>query len=200
MIQFFKNVFAGIIAGVISLLFLFVIKTNIFPAVLFGALGYIAFFFIFSSPVKKTRFDKDYPPDKVFSILNEWKKKISKIYSYTKYIDKASVNSDINRIKEIVDEFIEYINKNPKTVRKTIQFMNFYLDSTLKIVKHYTDLSDHLKGSSGLDDKLKKAEQIIEKTKIIFEKQLKNLLSDDITDLDNEMTIIEEMMKMEDFD
>jgi len=93
----------------------------------------------------------------------------------------------------IFDDFI----KDPKDVRAARKFIDYYLETTLKIVLLYTELSAKSVYSDQEKQVLEKAEQILKQIEDTFHKQLGKLQEDDYLDLATELDVLEMTMKSE---
>ena len=71
------------------------------------------------------------------------------------------------------------------------------MDSTLKIVDKYIDLSARGIKSADLVQSLAKVEELLDTIYHAFEKQLEILVKDDVMDLDTELKLLESTIKME---
>ena len=69
--------------------------------------------------------------------------------------------------------------KNPKDVRAARQFLNYYLDATIKIVARYADLARKEASLRGDPSSLKRAESMLDMIRSAFEKQHARLLEDE---------------------
>ncbi|MFW5808048.1 MAG: 5-bromo-4-chloroindolyl phosphate hydrolysis family protein [Spirochaetota bacterium] len=116
-------------------------------------------------------------------------------------IEKPEIRDRVDKIINVVNRIFDDLKHDPKDVRIARQFLNYYLDSTITIVQKYTDLSVHRGiNSTDLSDTLTKTEDLLDKIYYAFEAQLAKLLEDDALDLDTEVALLEQTLKMEGLD
>ncbi|HEO65488.1 MAG TPA: hypothetical protein ENI73_06400 [Spirochaetes bacterium] len=184
------QVIAGVLAGVIFIAFYFVFKLSIIIAIVVGGAAYVAGYFIFASS-QKSALEQDKEK------LDEGRKKLDEIAHYNKQIKKQSVNRKIKDICRLGDEIFLELERDPKNIRLSIDFLTYYLDTAVKLSKKYLDLSLHA-NTGDVNEVLEKVENAFDTVKEGFKKQINKLLQDDIFDLDSEIAILEETIKLED--
>lgn len=116
-------------------------------------------------------------------------------------VSKLEIKEQVDKIIDVVNRIFEDLKHDPKDVKIARQFLNYYLDSTIKILKKYTELSQHSGLSRGdVNATLEKTEHLLNKIYTAFEAQLAKLLEDDAMDLDTEVELLEQTLKMEGLD
>lgn len=128
--------------------------------------------------------------------VREGIEKLRNIRNLTLKITSNDVAKEIQDICKTGADIFEYIRKNPDDLKKARQFINYYLDTTEKIVNRYVELSAAKDKSSDVDASLKKVEETLASIDATYKKQLNNLLEDDILDLNTEIKVLETTMKM----
>jgi 5-bromo-4-chloroindolyl phosphate hydrolysis protein len=133
-------------------------------------------------------------PEKLNNIIRNGRKKLRKIKKLAMGIDDGSVRGKILDIHEVARKIFENFKKDPKDVKYARQFLNYYLDTVIKIIIQYTDL---LGKNISSDDKetLKRAEEMLTVIEETFTKQLGKLYEDDFLDLDSELKVLEKTIK-----
>lgn len=122
--------------------------------------------------------------------------KLRNIRNLTLKITSNDVAKQIQDICKTGAEIFEYIRKNPDDLKKARQFINYYLDTTEKIVNRYVQLSSAKEKSADVGTSLKKVEETLASINETYQKQLNNLLEDDVLDLNTEIKVLETTMKM----
>ncbi len=123
--------------------------------------------------------------------------KLRNIRSLTLKITSNDVAKQIQDICKTGSEIFAYIQKNPDDLKKAKQFINYYLDTTEKIVNRYVELSAAKEKSPEVESSLKKVEEMLVSIDETYKKQLHNLMEDDVLDLNTEIKVLETTMKME---
>jgi 5-bromo-4-chloroindolyl phosphate hydrolysis protein len=135
-------------------------------------------------------------PDVIEKTIKKGGKKLRAMRKYAETIDKQSVRKSIERIGETAEKIFQNFKHDPKDIKAARQFLNYYLDSTIKIIRQYAMLSQK-GGGSGNAETLKKAEEVLGTIEKAFEKQLATLYDDDFLDLDAEISVLDKSMKMD---
>jgi 5-bromo-4-chloroindolyl phosphate hydrolysis protein len=130
-------------------------------------------------------------------VLEEGGKKINEMRSYGMRIKDAEVKRKVYAISEVVQKIYENFKKDPKDIKAAKQFLSYYFDAVIKILKGYVEMSEQSSLSDDARAALKKTESMLDSIKSAFETQLEKLLRDDVLDLDTEIKVLANMIKME---
>lgn len=136
-------------------------------------------------------------PGKLKSIIKDGRKKVRKMRHYAKKIESEKVNKKIEDICCIVENIYKDFEHDPKDVKAARQFLNYYLDATLKIIMQYYNLSKQPSLTETEQKTFKKVEKTLNTIEKTFEQQLKKLYEDDFFDLDTEIEVLEKTMKLD---
>lgn len=178
-------------------IFMLVIK-NIPFAIGFGVAGYLAGLLIFAPRKKGLKVKLDGITQEDFDrILQDGYDKLDLMKSYTKRITDSKVKKKAAAICSIVEKILKDYEEDPIDLKTSKQFLSYYVDATLKILKKYIDISKHNLNSKEVKETLDKTELLLDKIHKAFEKQLAILLKNDILDLDVEMQVLEKTIDME---
>jgi 5-bromo-4-chloroindolyl phosphate hydrolysis protein len=129
--------------------------------------------------------------------LKTGSEKIREIDQLTARIQDASIKQKVQGIREVIVKIFENFKKDPEDIKLSKQFLSYYLDTTIKIIRKYIDLSEQKVISTDLTESLKKVDNLLVSIKEAFETHYSKLLSNDIMDLDVEITVMEKTMKAE---
>ncbi len=127
----------------------------------------------------------------------EGKKKVSKIRSGGNVIRKPEARTMILEICSLADEIFKNFEKDPADIKAAKKFLNYYLDATVNIVEKYKELSRQNLTSNESKEALDKSDAVLETIRNAFKKELEKLLTNDIMDLDAEISLLEQTFKME---
>jgi 5-bromo-4-chloroindolyl phosphate hydrolysis protein len=130
-------------------------------------------------------------------IITQCTDKVREIRAMTMRIKDNRVAEEVRGICKAAQDIIENFRKDPKDIKRARQFVNYYLDSTVKIVTRYVELSNKQVITPDTEKSLKKVEELMQSVKLSFEKQLEMLLEDDLMDLDTEVEVLKKTLKME---
>lgn len=145
-----------------------------------------------SKPADKGMKNQDH--DRIISGSIE---KLRQIRNSTIEIQNNEAADKIKNICKTGFEILEYLKKNPEDMKKGARFLNYYLETTEKIVNRYKELSMKKEKSPDIEKAAHEVESILDSIHETYKKQLNNLLEDDLLDLSVEIKVLEKTMKLE---
>ncbi len=117
--------------------------------------------------------------------------------SLVKQVPKSKVRNNLAEIAHLATSLVESSHKDPRDMANLHSFFNHYLPATVQIFTRYIELSHHSSPSPELQHALEKTEHSLETVESAFKKQLTNLLQNDILDLDVEVSVLEQSLRMD---
>jgi 5-bromo-4-chloroindolyl phosphate hydrolysis protein len=181
---------SGILGAVLFVIFLFIFDVGVIPSLVIGGVGFGAGFLIFMRKKPEILAAET-------NSLEEGTKKLAEIRRLEKQIQKATMVSKVKEIDISIGKILSKIQKDPSKLKQAHQFLNYYLDATLKILNKYVELSAQNLHDQTILDSLKKVEDMLQDIKDAFDKFLVKLLSDDVLNLDTELSLLGQTIKME---
>jgi 5-bromo-4-chloroindolyl phosphate hydrolysis protein len=130
-------------------------------------------------------------------LVREGMEKLRQISNTTRMIQSNEVAGRIRDICKVGVDIFDYIKKNPGRINKVKQFTNYYLDTTKKIIEQYVELSGRGDRTPEIGEALQKVEGMLDLIKQTFDRQMTNLLEDKLLDINTELTVLKNTMKME---
>jgi 5-bromo-4-chloroindolyl phosphate hydrolysis protein len=130
-------------------------------------------------------------------VVKEGMEKLRQISNYTRMIQSNDVAVKIREICKTGVEIFDDIKKNPNKINKIRQFTNYYLDATRKIIGQYVELSGKPNKTREVEQAIQKVEGMLDLIKQTFDRQLANLVEDNLLDINTELTVLKNTMKME---
>ena len=120
---------------------------------------------------------------------------LSEIRQVNEQIDDPDMSAKIDRIELITGKILDYQQNNAGRDAELRSFLNYYLPTTLKILRSYDRLEDQ--GIEGENIKAAKAriEGMMDKVVEGFERQLDNLFQSDAMDIASDVDVLEQMLK-----
>ena len=196
------GVLSGVIGGGLFLVFFFFIQMSLLPSLLLGLAGFGgAYLFIYAfRPKPRIEFNigEGITPQLLETTMKEGGEKIGVLIDCAKNINNPVVREKIGRITDVTKRIFTNFEKDPKDIKQAKQFLSYYLDTSIKIVKKYRDLSAQNVRSPEIAATLSKAELMLDSIEKAFEKQHARLLRDDAMDLDTEIETLEKTFNAED--
>jgi len=129
--------------------------------------------------------------------LQEGKAKLTEIEKFRKLVGDRTTIAKVDAICVIVEKILAEIKRDPGDIKEARQFLTYYLDATSNILKKYVQLSSQNVNDAGIRLSLERTESMLDTIRAAFEKQLTRLLSNDVMDLDTELSLLEKTIKME---
>lgn len=189
---------AGVVGGGVFLVLWLVFALPMIPSLVAGVAGYGAGLLVFRRSSKSLEVAiPGVSKEMISTALREGGEKITELKSLSPRISAGTIRSKFDGIVEAAENIIDDLKKNPKDIRAARQFLNYYLDATIKIVTHYADLSEKGLTTSDIQDSLRKVESMLDTIHAAFEKQHARLLQNDVLDLDAEMSLLKQTIQME---
>lgn len=169
------------------------LKIGLVWCIALGAVGYfITAGQLFSGKIKRERGGKK--PD---DTLEEGRMKLREMRSYTSKIRDYKVRKKANGVYKAARDIFENFKHDPRDIKRARQFLNYYFDSAITILKKYIELKDKKIDSPELEDTLSKVESTLDTVKTAFEKQLAKLQENDVMDLDIEIEVLKKTLQAE---
>jgi 5-bromo-4-chloroindolyl phosphate hydrolysis protein len=195
-----KRRLLAVLFGLLVALALYYFINDVFYAILAGIGGYILMR-VFVSRLNRKREVEETTHGLTKSViretLEEGKSTLKELRSYSYRVRNREVKEKIEGICVVVDKIFDDFKKNPKDIKRARQFLSYYLDATLKIIRKYVELSAREVISEEVKTSLQRVESMLDTIKNAFEVQYANLLKDDVLDLDTEIDLLKNMIKME---
>ncbi len=191
---------------------LFLIGTAIFAALMqFTVLGFLlssvagiggmmligSAFKIYDRATRKREEAKPAPDKAAADLVREGMEKLRQISNTTRMIQSNEVAAKIREFCKVGVDIFDYIKKNPKKINKIKQFANYYLDATKKIIEQYVELSGRPNRTPEIEQASQRVEGMLDLIKQTFDRQMANLLEDNLLDINTELTVLKNTMMME---
>ena len=132
-------------------------------------------------PTKKTY------AEELERILNE-------LYQLNVQIEDEGVSRRIDRIGTLTAGIFRVVIEKPEREQDVRKFMNYYLPTTLKLLRSYDLLEDQSFQSQNITESRKKIEDVLDMLIVAYEKQLDRLFRDDALDIATDIDVLETMM------
>lgn len=130
-------------------------------------------------------------------IINTMFDNIDEISTLSNKIKNNEIKNKVSDILNLSEKIISDIEKDPDKIKYSRQFLSYYLNTALKIIKQYIEISEKNIKDIEVEKVLAKTEKILEIIKNSFEKHLANLIKNDIMNLDVELSVLEKTLKSE---
>lgn len=110
-------------------------------------------------------------------------------------IPDEAMSAKIDRIEEITGKILNYQKSHPNKEGQLRTFLNYYLPTTLKILRAYAQLDAQGIEGENISAAKKRIEDMMDQVVSGFEKQLDKLFQDDAMDITSDVEVLENMLK-----
>ena len=110
-------------------------------------------------------------------------------------IPDAEMSAKIDRIEEITGKILKYQKEHPNKEGQLRSFLNYYLPTTLKILRAYAQLDAQGVEGENISAAKRRIEDMMDQVVYGFERQLDRLFQDDAMDIKSDVEVLENMLK-----
>jgi 5-bromo-4-chloroindolyl phosphate hydrolysis protein len=194
------TVLGGLLGAAAFLVFLMFLQAGLFLSLLAAAGGFAAGLLLANDP-RSLKISAGGPAAKnLDAALAAAEGKLEEFESLIGAIESESVRRKARQIAELERKILEDIEADPKDFGPARGFLSYYQDASVNILRKYQQILDRGASSSEVRAAVSRVDPILETIRSAFEKQLARLLENDVLDLDTEITVLEETLKMEGWD
>lgn len=115
-------------------------------------------------------------------------------------IKNPGMIKQIAHLEQLSKEIFDFIQKNPQKLRQIRQFTNYYLPTTVKLLKNYEEFSKQDTKVHNIAQSMAKIEGMMNNIVKVFKGVLNDLFEDKAMDTSVDLEVLENMMKQEGFD
>lgn len=105
------------------------------------------------------------------------------------------MSAKIDRIGEITGKILDYQRSHPGKSSQLRSFLNYYLPTTLKVLRAYAQLDAQGIEGENISAAKKRIEGMMDQVVDGFEKQLDKLFADDALDITSDVEVLENMLR-----
>ena len=126
--------------------------------------------------------------------MDELERILNELYQLNAQIEDEGVSARIDRIGTLTAGIFRAVIDNPEREQDVRKFMNYYLPTTLKLLKSYDMLEDQSYQGENILASRRKIESVLDTLIAAFEKQLDRLFQNDALDIATDIDVLETMM------
>lgn len=135
----------------------------------------------------------------VDKVIREGRDYLKQLRAANDAIPDESMSECIDRMERSSADIFAYISEHPEKAPQIRKFMNYYLPTTLKLLKSYQRLaSQNVKGEN-VTSTMFNISGMMHTVAAAFEKQLDSLFDDEAMDISADITVFETLLKQEGF-
>ncbi|MGE4276594.1 MAG: 5-bromo-4-chloroindolyl phosphate hydrolysis family protein [Lawsonibacter sp.] len=119
---------------------------------------------------------------------------LAEIEAINDAIADEKMSEQIDRIRDITKKILDCQEKRPEKAVQLHRFLSYYLPTTLKILKSYSELEEQGVSGGNITETMDRIEGMMDKTVEGFEKQLDQLYQGEAMDIAADVEVLERMM------
>ena len=135
---------------------------------------------------------------KVNEMIIEVNSYITQIRTLNDAIDDIEISRKIARIEDLTKKIFDEVVEDNQTRSSVRRFLNYYLPTTVKLLKAYEDMEEQDTAGENIVATMKKINEMLSTIGVAFEKQLDKMFADDALDISTDITVFESILKQED--
>ena len=124
----------------------------------------------------------------------DFEAKLREIRKLNDDIDNEVVSQRIDRIGALTASIFRVVREKPERAEEVRKFMNYYLPTTLKLLKSYSLMEKQSYQGENIKASRKQIEDVLDKLVLAFEKQQDRLFQNDMLDVETDISVLETMM------
>ena len=133
-------------------------------------------------------------PKKATADSEDFEAKLREIRKLNEDIDNEVVSERIDRIGALTASIFRVVREKPERADEVRKFMNYYLPTTLKLLKSYSLMEKQSYQGENIQASRKKIEDVLETLVHAFEQQQDKLFQSDALDVETDISVLETMM------
>ena len=190
---------AGIGAAAAFLLLFFGFRWNFFLCAVLAVILFVAFSLLFKPSRKIGRVEVSAVSggEELYRKLQEAKEDLDSIGRSMGKIEDAQIRSQSQRLHETASSILSYLEKHPEKIGIARRFIDYYQDTASSLLAKYVELEGSglkTEDAAQLGEKTGKALQALNQA---FEGQFERLMRNELMDMDAELKLLEQTIKME---
>ena len=120
-----------------------------------------------------------------------------RIHRLNDAIREENISRKMDRLEQLTHQILYYVHQHPEKQDKLHQFRQYYLPKTFSILESYARMERMGVEGANISGAMKDVEEIMDKLVIGFEKQLDALFDSEAMDVTSDISVLENMMKLE---
>jgi 5-bromo-4-chloroindolyl phosphate hydrolysis protein len=136
--------------------------------------------------------DADLPAN-ARKIIKEGKEYIRTIHDFNDEIPGVEMSEKLYRLESTVDRIIEQVRQNPESASELSKLISYYLPTTVKLLKAYTELDKQTVNGENIVKTKKEIEDALDTINDAFERLLDSLFENMAWDVSSDISVMETM-------
>jgi hypothetical protein len=130
----------------------------------------------------------------------EYQRILRQLREINEAIPGEEMTRKISQIESLTAQIFEIVEKEPEKQPQIKKFMNYYLPTSLKLLRQYADFDQHTAGGDVIAGSKAAIEESMDAVVKGFEKQLDKLYSKDALNVSADITVLKNMLAQDGLD
>ncbi len=122
---------------------------------------------------------------------------IEQIKAVRNELYREEIAIKLDKLVNIGDQILNYVEKNPKKTQEVNKFINHYLPITIKLINSYKDLNNQVVQGYNIKNAKIEIEKSIDLINNAFENLLDDLYEDVVLDISTDISVLKTLFKQE---
>lgn len=146
-----------------------------------------------NDPLEKIKGETGHP--EADELLAKGRQMIREIREENAKIPDESLTKKLDTLERLCSEIFRAVYEKPSKAQQIRKFMDYYLPTTLKMVKSYRMLGERSLAASDVEDARRRIDDALGVVTTGCRKMLNNLYKDDMLDIATDIDVLEQMLK-----
>ena len=193
------SLLAGLLAGGLFIALLFMFQWNFFVDIILAIGAFFGFSMLFKPKRKIGKVSIDMLPDgeTISHQLEEAQNDFRCIEQAMQQIKEPEVKRETQRLKQTAKNILAYLEKHPEKIRSARQFIDYYQETASSLLQKYIELQETELGTEDVMRLKGNTIKAIGTLNTAFEKQFQKLMYSEMLDMEAEIRLLEQTVKME---
>ncbi|WP_297135173.1 5-bromo-4-chloroindolyl phosphate hydrolysis family protein [Terrisporobacter sp.] len=122
---------------------------------------------------------------------------IEQIKTVRNELYREEIATKLDKLGNIANQIICYVEKNPKKIQEVNKFINHYLPITIKLINSYKEINNQLVQGDNIENAKSEIEKSIDLINKAFENLLDDLFEDAVLDISTDISVLKTLFKQE---
>ena len=130
----------------------------------------------------------------VDKLIGQGRLELKKLRDLGDAIRESRVTAAVEELETLTEKIFAALEQDPSRLGRTKKFLNYYLPTTVRLLERYQTLERQQAQGENISEAMDRIEQMLEKVKIAYEKQLDALYEADALDITADIQVMEQML------
>ena len=133
----------------------------------------------------------------VDKLIEQGRLELKKLRGLGDAIRETRVTNAVEELETLTEKIFTALEQDPSRLGRTKKFLNYYLPTTVRLLERYQTLERQQAQGENISEAMGRIEQMLEKVRTAYEKQLDALYEADALDITADIQVMEQIMASE---